>query len=108
MPRAVFILAFAVAAMASPVPPRLLSIRVEPQRVLRGSHVSQQLLVIGTFSDSSEQDVTDLAQWSLSDPSLARIEGGARLLVIRDGLLTLTATVQGCTASSSLRIEQTQ
>src|SRR5579871_131694 len=109
MPRAVFILAFAVAAMASPVPPRLLSIRVEPQeRVLRGSHVSQQLLVIGTFSDSSEQDVTDLAQWSLSDPSLARIEGGARLLVIRDGLLTLTATVQGCTASPSLRIEQTQ
>jgi hypothetical protein len=111
MRKAIFTLAVAVTAVAvaSSVPPRLISIRVEPQqRTLSGSGASQQLLVIGVFSDSTEQDVTDRAQWSPSDALLARIEDGPRLRALADGALTLTATVQGYSASTSFRIEHTQ
>jgi hypothetical protein len=99
-----------IAAGAAPEPPaRLISIRVEPQgRTLAGAGASQQLLVLGAFSDGTEQDLTDQCRWRLSDPSLARIADGARLFGLADGSLTLTATVQGHSATTSFRLERMQ
>jgi hypothetical protein len=99
----------AMAGAASTKPPKLLSIRVEPEtRTLAGVGASQQLLVIGTFSDGAEQDLTDLAAWRLSDPALARIDNSARLFAMADGSVSLTAAVQGHSAKSSMRLERTQ
>ena len=96
------VLAFAAHA-ASTSPAKLVSIHVEPDaRTLTGSGASQQLLVIGAFSDGFEKDVTDQAAWQLSDPSLARIAPTARLLAQADGKLTVTATLQGRTAKSAV------
>ena len=111
MLRSIFILiATTIAVGAAPGPPaRLISIRIEPQtRTLAGADASQQLLVIGAFSDSTEQDVTDEAKWRLSDPALARLADGARLFALADGNLTLTATVQDHSATTSFRLERTQ
>jgi Protein of unknown function (DUF1553)/Protein of unknown function (DUF1549)/Bacterial Ig-like domain (group 2) len=99
----------AVAGATSQRPAKLLSIRVEPEtRTLAGAGASQQLLVIGTFSDGAEQDLTDQAAWRLSDAALARIDNTARLFAIADGTVSLTAVVQGQTAKSSMRLERTQ
>ncbi len=108
--RAIFTFAIVtVAAGAAPSSPKLLSIRIEPQgRTLAGAGASQQLLVIGVFSDSTEQDLTDEVKWSLTDPALARIADGARLFAVADGALTVTATIQGRAATTSLRLDRTQ
>ena len=102
--------ALAVAASAaSNSPARLISIRVEPGNpTLHGAGASQQFLVMGTLSDGTEQDFTDQAAWKISDPALARIDGTARLIALADGNLTLTATVQGRSATSSFRLDHTQ
>ena len=103
---AVFVLLAWTAAAAEPGP-RLMSIRIEPQgRTLSGSGASQQLLVIGEFSDAAERDLTDRAVWKLSDPSLARIDSDARLFALADGGLTVSATVDKHTARSSVQIER--
>lgn len=106
----IFALALMMINLSTPAASRkLLSIRIEPQgRTLAGTGASQQLLVIGMFSDSTEQDLTDEAQWRLSDPALARIATGARLFAVADGALTVTATLQGRAAATSFRIERTE
>jgi len=89
--------------------PKLTSIRIEPQgRTLAGAGASQQLLVIGEFSDGAERDFTDRAAWKLSDASLARIDNDARLFSLADGAVTVTATVEGHSATSPIRIEHAQ
>jgi hypothetical protein len=99
----------AAASAASNSPARLISIRVEPgDSTLHGAGVSQRFLVMGTLSDGTEQDFTDQAAWKISDPALARIDGMARLIALADGKLTLTATVQGHSARSSMLLERTQ
>ena len=93
--------------MAETRPARLVSIRVEPEaRRLSGAGASQQLLVIGTYSDGGERDLTDEAQWRLSNNSLARIDNGTRLVGLADGNLALTATVQGHSARTSFRFHE--
>jgi len=102
-------IATAVAGATPKLSAKLVSIRVEPvTRTLAGAGASQQLLVIGTFSDGAEQDLTDQAAWRLSDETLARIDNSARLFAIADGSVSLTAVVQGHTAKSSVRLERTQ
>jgi hypothetical protein len=102
------VLAMDVSAASKPTA-RLISIRLEPQaRTLSGTGASQQLLVVGEFSDGAEQDLTGIAAWRLSDPALARIAVGSRLLAMADGNLKLTATVQSHSATSSFRLERTR
>ncbi len=101
--------AVALSADAAQPTPRLTSIRVEPaDRTLAGAGASQQLLVIAESSDGAERDLTDRAVWKLSDPSLARIDQDARLFALADGALAITATVEGHSARSSVRIEHAQ
>src|SRR5579863_1323678 len=104
-------MAFAVLALSAAAEqrPKLTSIRIEPQnRTLAGAGASQQLLVIAEFSDGAEQDLTDHAVWRLSDPSVARIDNSARLFALADGALSVTATVEGRSARSSMKIEHAQ
>lgn len=111
MLRSILILAVVTVAVgaAPDSPARVISIRVEPQaRTLAGAQASQQLLVIGSFSDGTEQDVTAEAAWRLSDPALARIAKGARLVAVADGSVTLTATVNGRSATTAFRLQHTQ
>ena len=83
----------------------LVGLRVEPtSRVLYGSGASQQFLVIGTYADGSERDVTENAKWQLSDPSLAELRNEAILSVRKEGSLILTANVEDKTARGTVRI----
>jgi hypothetical protein len=96
-------------AVAGPPRGRLTSLRLEPQdRMLVGKGASQQLLVIAEYADGAEQDVTDRAAWTLSDPSRARLDHESRLFATSDGALTVTATFGGRSATSSLQIERAQ
>jgi len=70
----------------------LVSLRIEPQnRSLQGAGASQQLLLIGSYADGTERDLTETAKWELSDPTLAELTAEATLSARKNGLLTVTA-----------------
>jgi hypothetical protein len=70
--------------------------------------VTQQFAAIGTFSDKSAQDVTDIAVWTSSTPGVATISTlfSSRGLAtgVSQGASTITATVDGKSDSTVLTV----
>jgi hypothetical protein len=97
--------AFLLAAAAAWPAAKIVSIRTVPERVrLNGARSSQQFLAIAEFSDGAQQDVTDQAEWRLSNPALAKFVALARLAPSADGAVTLTATFSGLQGKSAVTI----
>jgi hypothetical protein len=83
------------------------SLRVEPPtRTLLGASASQQFLLIEQSAHGEERDLTRSAHWMVSDASLAEVSPTGRLTAHKNGVVTLTAEVEGRTAQATIRIEQ--
>src|SRR5579872_6813937 len=62
------------------------SVRIVPERVtLHGARAGQRFLVLGTFADGLERDVTGRSRFSLSPPRLAALDPAGRLTARADG-----------------------
>jgi hypothetical protein len=97
------LLAFAMALWAQP--PKIVSLKTAPaQVVLDGSRATQQFVAIVTQADGSERDVTAEAQWSISQPALAKWIGPARLAPAGEGTVTVSAAFAGRKAQSAVQI----
>src|SRR5262245_15746497 len=102
-----FLVFGALAAMAAQPGPVLKSIRLEPRDVtLWGAKARQRFLVIGTFNDGMERDVTAESLFTVADPRLAAIDGG-RLTAAADGETVVQAEIQGQRATARVRLEGT-
>src|SRR5438552_11270872 len=61
----------------------IVSLRVVPERVtIWGARASQHFLVLGTLADGLERDLTSRSRLSLSDPRLAALEQGGRIMAL--------------------------
>src|SRR5438128_521399 len=83
----------------------LTSLVVSPASASIASGTAVQFVAIGTFSDSSTQNVTAIVQWAASDPSLANISlHGAQGLAlgVTPGTCTVTAVSGGVSGSATL------
>ena len=88
---------------------RLLSLRLAPQEVtLGGVRAQHRFLVLGTYADGLERDVTSQSRLSISDPAVATVGGGARVLALADGRAVLKAELEGKVAKANVRIEGSQ
>ena len=91
---------------ASPQPS---SLRLVPSEVrLQGADASQQFLVMGTYSDGLERDLTAQAEFSGSKSGLIRFAAHSRIQPLADGDLVLTAKVAGREATASIAIRGSQ
>ncbi len=89
--------------------PKVVSLKTVPAEVtLRGSGATQQFVALATYADGAERDVTDQAEWSVSDPALATPAGASRLAAKADGRLVFIARLLGARAQSAVRIEGSQ
>ena len=80
----------------SPSGARLLSVRLLPEEVqLRGKGAAQQLLVIGTYADGLERDLTEGSRFSIADSALAEIDDQGRVWARSDGRTLLTVQSPG-------------
>ena len=62
--------------VAADAPPVLESVRIEPRNpTLWGARARQRFLVIGTYRDRIERDLTDQARFSVGRPELATVDG---------------------------------
>ena len=84
----------------------IVSVELLPEAsTLRGANASQQFVVLGTLEDGRRKDLTSKSRWTLSSPSVARIEGQGRVFAVADGKTELIAEIAGHSAKSKLRIE---
>ena len=84
---------------------RLLSVRLLPEEVrLRGKGAAQQLLVIGTYADGLERDLTEGSRFTLADPALAEIDARGRVRARSDGQTLLTVQSSGQVLQAAVQV----
>jgi hypothetical protein len=99
---------FAGAAWAGP---KLVSLKVVPSAAsFTYAGATQQFVAVAAYADGTERDVTDEAEWRVSNPDLAKLTGPARLAAVADGSVVVTATLEsaGASAQSRVHIEGSQ
>ena len=96
-------------APAMPEPqemPGLVSLRVHPDSpTLWGADAAQRFVVIGSFADGLDRDVTERCRFSVSAPDLVGLDDSGRITARADGELQLTATLAGHATETTVRIE---
>jgi len=65
---------------------------------------SQQCTVVGTFTDTTTQDITPYVQWSTSDPAIVIVTPGGLALASGTGTATITASMNGVSGSTTLTV----
>src|SRR5687767_8588587 len=83
---------FVPAAASAPTPPMLSSIDVAPGDPSIASGRSQQFTATGNYSDGSMQDLTAVATWTSSDPTVASAGGAGLVTGNGVGSATIAAT----------------
>jgi hypothetical protein len=100
------LLSFLTATIAAWPAATIVSLRVAPaQASLKGASASQQFVAIARFTDGTERDVTDEAEWRVSNPSSAKFISTGRIAPLADGTLTLTAGLGNSEGKSSVRVQ---
>ena len=85
--------------------PALLSLRIVPEEIhLSGLNPSQQVLVLGRYSDGLERDLTGSAPLVLGSAEMAAIEDQGRLTALAEGSTTLQAHVADQSARAMLTV----
>jgi len=66
---------------------------------------SQQCTVVGTFTDTTTQDITPYVQWSTSDPAIVIVTPGGLALASGTGTATITASMNGVSGFTTLTVQ---
>ena len=74
--------------------PTLLSLRLVPAEAsLWGREASQRFVVLGSFADGLERDLTSRSRFQLSEPHLASVDESGRVVAIAEGEAILKAEI---------------
>jgi hypothetical protein len=84
----------------------LTAIAITPQGAEHPIGISQQYEAVGTFSDSSTQNITVLATWESSDPNVATIDNSGLATTLASGSTTITGTWQDVASSANLLVTE--
>src|SRR5262249_29402841 len=115
--RAAFIVACVAIGVQAPLPngsparadepAAPLTVRILPERVtLHGARAAQRFIVLGTFADGLERDVTGQCRFALSDPGLLALDAAGRITPSADGECDVKAEVGKKTATAHVRVER--
>jgi trimeric autotransporter adhesin len=88
----------------SPAP--LLRLEIEPLRLALPKGGVGQLILTGIYSDGA-RDLTPQAEWSTSNPALARVDnglGGGQVYAVAPGSATISASYSGLAAAAEVTI----
>ncbi|MBV6324114.1 ice-binding family protein [Duganella violaceipulchra] len=85
-------------------PPVLLSIAVAPQAPTVRIAASRQLVVVGTYSDASTQDLTASATFASATPASATVNARGLVTGVALGTSVVTATSNGMSASTTVTV----
>ena len=84
----------------------LVSVEMFPEKVdLRGVEPSQRFVVLGTFSDGLQRDVTSRSSFDVENDEVARIEGTSRIVGVSQGETRVRVEIEGHFAEASVRVQ---
>jgi uncharacterized protein YjdB len=87
----------------------LASVTVSPANSIIAGTTSQKFTAKATYTDETpEKDVTDEAAWTSSDPSVATVSSSGLATPAQPGTTTITASLQGRSASTTLTVTNAQ
>jgi hypothetical protein len=86
----------------------LVSIAVSPANATVALGTTQQFTAIGTFTDSSTQDVTSSATWASDDSSTATINNAGLVTSMAQGTTDISATSGNISGSTTLIVSEAQ
>jgi uncharacterized protein YjdB len=78
----------------------LVSIAVTPTNPSIAKGLTEQFTAIGTYTDTSTQDLTTTVAWSSSDDSKATINSAGLATTLDEGTTNITAALSGITSSA--------
>ncbi len=80
------------------------SLSVEPSSKTIASDQTVQLTATATYSDKTTEDISGTVTWTSSDQSIATVSSSGLVTAVKEGLVTITATVPGSTVSGTAAI----
>ena len=93
----------AAATAVVPAPRVLSSLRLLPSAlVFVSKNAAQDLTATGFYADGSSENVTAQAAYASSDPTVASVSAGGRVVALRRGLATITATLGGLSDTAAV------
>jgi len=85
-----------------PSPP--LAITVSPVNSTLAVGLTQQFTAMGLYSDGGIFNITQLVDWSTTNPSIAAISAAGSALALEEGSVDINATLDGITGSTMLTV----
>jgi trimeric autotransporter adhesin len=82
----------------------LVSIAVTPNTPSMAVGTTKQFTATGTFSDSSQQDITSAVLWTSSTPAVATVSAQGLATSLATGTTTVKATFGGVSGSTTLTV----
>jgi uncharacterized protein YjdB len=90
------------------IAPGLVSIAVSPGTPSIAPGTTQQFTAVGTYSDSSTQNLTSTVAWTSSDPTVATVSGTSPTAgyakAVASGTATITATLGAVSGTATLTV----
>ncbi len=89
--------------------PQALSLRLMPQEIrMWGAGASQRLVVIATFADGTERDVTADTRLEVNDRDVADLSAEGKLVPRNDGETAIRAEFQGQVSQASIGVRESR
>ena len=84
------------------LPLNLISTAIDIPFPIEFDGLSQQLRLLGTYTNGTTQDLTEIATWSVSDPSVYRVDSAGLGYALSSGTAQVTGTVFGVSAIATI------
>jgi trimeric autotransporter adhesin len=84
----------------------LRSIQLSASQGSLAAGLSESVTATGTYSDGSIQNINGSVQWTSSSPAVATVSAAGVALAIAPGSTTITATLNGVSATLELNVSQ--
>ncbi|MDR5002810.1 Ig-like domain-containing protein, partial [Brevibacillus parabrevis] len=82
----------------------VVDIKIVSEAITLLEHATKQLAVKAVHADGTESDITDKAQYTVDDPSIASVSTGGLLTAKKAGTATLTAAFSGKQRSVAVKV----
>lgn len=86
-------------------PPALISIAISPSNLALGKGQSFQLTATGSFGDGTQQDLTNVVNWTTNLPNIAFVAVGGGVTGMAAGSAQISATSQGVTGTDAITVQ---
>ncbi len=80
------------------------SLSVTPVESTIASNQTVQLTATATYSDASTEDISGTVTWTSSDPTVATVSSNGRVTAVKEGNVTITASVAGTAVSDTAAV----